>query len=199
MAHPDIQLTDEARKKFREFLAAEDKDHQAIYLAIQGYGPGGFQYVLDIIDEADAEDHAIVDFGDFKMLVDPISVEHLDGVTIDFLQRGLESGFHFENPNKRWKNPVAQAVQEVLDTQINPAVGGHGGWVTLLDVKDGTAYISLGGGCQGCGMADVTLKQGIEVAILDAVPEIRTVLDSTDHAAGTNPYYQPEKGGASPF
>lgn len=128
------------------------------------------------------------------MLVDPASAAKLDGVTIDFLQRGLESGFHFENPNSRWEDPVAKAVQEVLDTQINPSVAMHGGYVELLDVKDDTAFISLGGGCQGCGMADVTLKQGIEVAITGAVPEIHQVLDSTDHAAGDNPYYQPEKG-----
>jgi Fe-S cluster biogenesis protein NfuA len=71
--------------------------------------------------------------------------------------------------------------------------------VALLDVRDNRAYIRLSGGCQGCGMADVTLKQGIEVAIKKAVPEIVEVLDSTDHASGTNPYYQPTKGGVSPF
>ena len=133
------------------------------------------------------------------MLVEPGSIEALEGVTIDFVQRGLESGFHFENPNSQWKDPVAKAVQEVLDTQINPSVAGHGGFVSLLDVKESTAYIALGGGCQGCGMADVTLKQGIEVAITSAVPEISAVLDTTDHAAGENPYYQPSKDGDSPF
>ena len=199
MAALNFQITDEARKKFREFLAAEEQEGQAIYLGIQGYGPSGFQYVLDIVDPQETENVDRLDCEDFQILVDQASTEYLDGVSIDFLSRGLESGFHFENPNKRWKDPLAQTVQEVLDSQINPSVASHGGWVTLLDVKKDTAYISLGGGCQGCGMADVTLKQGIEVAILDAVPEIRSVLDTTDHAAGENPYFDPAKGGASPF
>jgi len=84
-------------------------------------------------------------------------------------------------------------VQEVLDRQINPGVASHGGFVDLLDVRDGAAYVQLGGGCQGCAQVDVTLRQGIEVAIKAAVPEVTRVVDSTDHAAGTNPYFQPAK------
>jgi len=71
--------------------------------------------------------------------------------------------------------------------------------VLLLDVKDGIAHITFWGGCHGCGMADMTLKQGVAVTIQEAVPEIRQVLDTTDHAGGTNPYYQASKGGASPM
>ena len=200
MSDLHIELTDAARQKFIEFLEAEEDDGLAIRLEVAGRGPHGFNYLLDFVVEADeAERNVVLDFGAFRMLVDPGSVGSLDGATIDFVQRGLESGFHFENPNSQWKDPVANAVQQVLDTQINPSVAGHGGFVALLDVKDSTAYVALGGGCQGCGMADVTLKQGIEVAIKSSVPEIETVLDTTDHAAGENPYYQPAKGGESPF
>ncbi len=196
----EIHLTDTARQKFVEFLEAEDEEGLAIRLAIGGRGPQGLNYQLDVVNEADeAGEHIVLDQGAFRLLVEPDSAEQLNGVEIDFLQRGLESGFHFENPNSQWTDPTAKAVQEVLDTQINPSIAGHGGWVNLLDVKDDTAYIALGGGCQGCGMADVTLKQGIEVAIMNAVPEIEQVLDSTDHATGENPYYQPSKGGDSPF
>jgi Fe/S biogenesis protein NfuA len=84
-------------------------------------------------------------------------------------------------------------VQELIDTSINPAVAGHGGYVELLDVKDNTAYIAMGGGCQGCGAADITLKAGIERLIKEEIPEIAEVLDTTDHAAGSNPYYTPGK------
>ena len=90
--------------------------------------------------------------------------------------------------------PEAQAIQLLLDEQVNPAVASHGGYISLIDVADDRAYIQLGGGCQGCGMADVTLKQGVEVAIMEAVPSIVEVIDSTDHAGGTNPYYQGAKG-----
>ena len=75
----------------------------------------------------------------------------------------------------------------------------HGGHIALVDVQEDTVYIRLEGGCQGCGMADVTLKQGIETEIKRAVPKISSVLDATDHAGGTNPYYQPGKSGMSPL
>jgi Fe/S biogenesis protein NfuA len=84
-------------------------------------------------------------------------------------------------------------VQDLIDTMINPAVAGHGGFVELLDVKDNKVYLQMGGGCQGCGAADITLKSGIERLIKEELPEIDEVLDATDHAAGTNPYYTPGK------
>ena len=81
----------------------------------------------------------------------------------------------------------------MLDTAINPAVAGHGGMVSLLDVKDNTVYLQMGGGCQGCGMADVTLRQGVERMIREEVPEVLEIIDLTDHAAGQNPYYTASK------
>jgi Fe/S biogenesis protein NfuA len=81
----------------------------------------------------------------------------------------------------------------LLDTAINPAVAGHGGMVSLLDVKDNTVYLQMGGGCQGCGAADVTLRQGVERMIREEVPEVLEIIDLTDHAAGQNPYYAASK------
>lgn len=86
---------------------------------------------------------------------------------------------------------IREHVQQVLDDDINPAVAAHGGVVRLIEVKDNVVYIQMGGGCQGCGQADVTLKQGIETAIRGAVPAVGDILDVTDHAAGRNPYYTP--------
>ncbi len=103
-------------------------------------------------------------------------------------------------PKPGLETPEGKLIQALLDERVNPAVASHGGHISLVDVQDDTVYIRLEGGCQGCGMADVTLKQGIETEIKQAVPNITAVLDVTDHAGGTNPYYQPGKGGAmSPF
>ena len=88
---------------------------------------------------------------------------------------------------------VPQRVLQVLEEQINPAIASHGGYAELVAVEDSIAYLRLAGGCQGCGMAAVTLSQGIEVAILDNVPEITEVIDVTDHASGANPYYEAAK------
>jgi len=84
-------------------------------------------------------------------------------------------------------------VQELIDSTINPAVAGHGGFIELLDVKDNKVYLSMGGGCQGCGAADVTLRSGIERLIKEELPEVEEILDATDHGAGQNPYYTPSK------
>ena len=83
---------------------------------------------------------------------------------------------------------IRAKVQDLLDTAINPAVAGHGGVLSLVDVKDKMVYLQMGGGCQGCGMADVTLKHGVEMMIREEVPEVVDIIDMTDHAAGQNPY-----------
>ena len=88
---------------------------------------------------------------------------------------------------------MAEAVQRSLDDKINPAVASHGGFVELVAIENDTAYLRFGGGCQGCGMINVTLKQGVERILFEDVPTLSRVLDVTDHASGTNPYYQPAK------
>jgi Fe/S biogenesis protein NfuA len=88
---------------------------------------------------------------------------------------------------------LKEKVQALIDNMINPAVAGHGGFVDLIDVKDNKVYLQMGGGCQGCGAADVTLKSGIERLIKEELPEVEEVLDTTDHASGANPYYAPSK------
>ena len=195
-----VTLTDAARDKILALLAAEGREGLALRFAIDGRGPGGFQYKLGFVGpEEQRADDTVVEAGGVRVYVDPASAENLKGTTIDFVETPTQSGFKIDNPNPVWSDPKALAVQKVLDEEINPAVAAHGGFVTLLEVKDDVVYIALGGGCQGCGMVDVTLKQGIEVRIREAVPEIRDIIDSTDHAGGKNPYYRPSKGGASPY
>ena len=104
--------------------------------------------------------------------------------------------YHDAIPKPGLDTPDGRAILQVLDERINPSIASHGGHISLIDVKDDRAYVRLEGGCQGCGMADVTLKQGVEVEIKNVVPNIIAVLDVTDHAEGSNPYYSPGKGGA---
>jgi len=91
--------------------------------------------------------------------------------------------------NQEQSPDLKTRVQELIDTMINPAVAGHGGYVELIDVQDKRVYLQMGGGCQGCGAADITLKAGIERLLREEIPEIVEILDTTDHASGTNPYY----------
>jgi len=98
-------------------------------------------------------------------------------------------GFHVVGQSNRTPQEQFQLVQHLLNTEINPTVSAHGGSFTLVDVRDNNVYVRLGGGCQGCGMANVTLKQGFEKRLRQLMPELNQLVDVTDHASGHTPYY----------
>ena len=150
-----------------------------------------FRYEIALEDPRErAADDLAVEIDGLTVVADPTSAADLAGATIDLDPEITGGGLRIDNPNEGWQDPLARAVQDILDRQINPGVGSHGGMVSLVDVKDGTAYMRFGGGCQGCAAVDVTLKQGVETAIRAAVPAITAIVDVTDHEAGANPYYQ---------
>jgi Fe/S biogenesis protein NfuA len=210
---PILSVSDKARKRVLEIRSGEEGgDALALWVEVAGAAGGEWAYDLyfDVPDEAAAED--VVQHGDDLTIVIPWdSVERLHGATLDMSRDLLNPGLVINNPNKPpqppgpaspqithgppadLSGPVPQRVQQVLDQQINPSLASHGGQATLVAIEDSTAYLRLGGGCVGCGMATVTLSQGIEVAIKEAVPEIEHVVDVTDHASGTNPYYEAAK------
>ena len=194
-----ITITAPAAAKITEMIESKGLGEVALRVAIQGRGPGGFMYQLQFINLEDkTPEDSLVETEGLSVIIDPATAENMDGSTIDFVDEIAERGFKIDNPNPLWKDPLSIKVQDVIDNQINPAIASHGGFVMLLDVEDDKAFIQLGGGCVGCGMVDVTLKSGIEVMIKDSIPEIAHVIDTTDHASGQNPYYQPSKGGQSP-
>jgi Fe/S biogenesis protein NfuA len=141
--------------------------------------------------------------GGLTLVVPADSVAQVRGSVLDL----SDGGMVIENPNQPpaagspamagppadLSGDVAQRILQVLEQQINPSIAAHGGRADLVAVEDEAAYLRLSGGCAGCGMASVTLSQGIEVALRDSVPEITRVIDVTDHAAGTNPYYEAAK------
>ena len=134
------------------------------------------------------------------------SIDKVRGATLDLSGPG-STGMVINNPNRPpaagspgmgrppadLTGDMAQRVMQVLEQQINPSIAAHGGAAELVAVEDDVAYLRLSGGCQGCGLASVTLTQGIEVAIREAVPEVVRVADVTDHASGSNPYFESAK------
>ena len=192
---PKISFTEEAVAKLRDAIANYPEPVAGLRLKIMGRGPEGFQHVLSMVEKgAEPPDDVVVEAEGLTVYVESRNLDYLHGVSIDYQSKGPgASGLEFDNPNPLWLDPIAAAVQEIIDSYINPSIASHGGYVNLLDVRDQRAYIEMGGGCQGCGMANVTLKQGIEVAIKEAVPSVQEVVDSTDHASGTNPYFQQSK------
>jgi Fe/S biogenesis protein NfuA len=222
-AEPTLAITEQAIEKVMGFGAqSEDPENQAMWVEVTGVSGGDYVYNISLkaLDAARQGD-AVQRRGGLAIVVPESSVEKLRGATLDWSEGLAQSGLTLVNPNRPpapadlpmmspsmappasppidapppadLSGDAAQRVIQVIDQQINPAIAEHGGRAELVAVEEDTAYLRLGGGCQGCGMATVTLGQGIEVAITGAVPEIARVVDVTDHAAGTNPYFESAK------
>lgn len=199
-----LTVTPNAIEKVREFRAGvDDPDAQAMWVSITGVHRGEFTYDLALrpLDTAGPDDE-VQDVDGLPVVIAGSDADNLRGATIDWSDDLMRGGLTVSNPNRpqvvtaaagngELSGDVATRVSQVIDRRINPAIAQHGGRAVLDRVEDGVAFVRLGGGCQGCGMATVTLDQGIESAILESVPEIRQVVDVTDHTAGENPYYQP--------
>ena len=189
-----IKITDIAQQKIREAIKNNTDSVIGIRMLAQAHSPFQVQYGLAFVTEKGAGPNDIViNFEGFNIYIEEELSEYLEGVTLDF-QDGLHgSGFKFlDTPRvpKEYKGTIAEKVVKVIDEEINPSIAGHGGFVSLVDIKGTEVIIRMGGGCQGCGMANVTLKEGIEVALKRAIPEITAIYDVTEHANGKNPYYK---------
>lgn len=198
---PLVELTEEARAQIRSALAAADPPRRWLRLRVTSTGHGFDYHLQGLIEDEILDGDLRVEQGGFALVVDADSAERLRGTRIDYRETLLERGFRFDNPNvpaspvlpegerTDLEGPLPDRVRRLLDTEINPAIAVHGGHVRLVDVREGQVYLAFGGGCHGCGMVDVTLKQGIERRIREAVPEVVGVVDTTDHSSGESPYY----------
>jgi Fe/S biogenesis protein NfuA len=151
---------------------------------------------------AAAPDAVVVTLDGMRLVIPATSVPRLRGATLDVATDG--SGMVLINPNEApdpakpaaftdeadLSSPLAQQIVKVLEEQVNPSIAGHGGFAQLVGAEGDTVWLRLGGGCQGCASSKLTLRQGIEVAIKEAIPAIVNVIDVTDHQAGDNPYYK---------
>ncbi len=195
-----IQFTDLARDAVLRFADMGGNGEPAVRIQVASPSPLDPRYEITLIDDDEKREEDLV-FGQqgFDVVVDPESAKLLDGASVDWVETLQESGFKVENPNlapigsKPLEGPLADRVQQVIDQYVNPGVAQHGGRVTLVEVRDDIVYLQMGGGCQGCGMASVTLSQGIERILKEQVPEIVGIEDVTNHAAGDSPYFTAEK------
>ena len=202
-----LDMTNAAYNKVTGFLhQVAEPERQAMWVEVTGTSANQWTCSISLrpLDAAAPYD-AIVRHRDLAIVIPERDFDKVRGATIDWLEDPFgTSGLRVDNPNTPspaigapppadLSGDVAQRVIQVLDQQVNPTIAAHGGRAELVGVEQGTAYLRLGGGCQGCGMATVTLSQGIERAIIQAVPEITNVVDVTDHQSGTNPYFEAAK------
>ena len=201
ITEPVIQVTEVALAKILELRAAEDEpDGLGLRIEITGTRGADFTYDLAFEPLVDCADDDVVHEQDGLAIVVPAaSVEDLHGATLDLPTNRDQGGLVLRNPNRPSTPQLGAAIEltgtpeekvrRLLDVQVNPAIAAHGGFASLVKVEGPAAYITMGGGCQGCAMSALTLREGIESAILANVPEITEVIDTTDHAVGENPYY----------
>jgi Fe/S biogenesis protein NfuA len=190
-----VTFTEDAKAHVVGFLA-EESEPLAVRLEVLDSSPLAPKYDLSLIEESEKEsDDEIYEQGGFEVVVPKSSVDLLQDARVDWVESMQGSGFKVENPNivpigdGLAEGPVADRVKQVIEMQVNPAIASHGGSVTLIEVRDDVVYLEMMGGCQGCGMAAVTLAQGIRRIIMENVPEVRDIVDVTNHDAGDNPYY----------
>ena len=186
-----LALDEAAARKLAEMRDAGRFDGSALRVSVREHG-AAFRYALERVDAESREaDDTIVEAAGIVFYLDARSVPLLRGATLQYVESLSGGGFRFENPNRPplLDLPLAGAVQRLLDEQINPGIAAHGGRVALIDVQGGRVVVEFGGGCQGCGMADLTLREGVTATLRGAIPEITEVVDATDHEAGESPYH----------
>jgi Fe/S biogenesis protein NfuA len=197
-----VRLTDGALERILDLRSGET-DGESLALRIEVTGSNGSDYTYDLsfepVDEVGDGHHVSVQ-GGLSVVVPDDSVDRLAGATLDLPANPNQGGLVLRNPNR--PNPLGaspdeldltgelpEKVQQLLDQQINPALASHGGMAELVGVEGEKVYIRMGGGCQGCSLSMMTLRDGITTMIKDALPEVTDVIDVTDHAAGENPFY----------
>src|SRR5262245_36121334 len=186
-----LVLDPAAERKLAEMREAGRFDGSALRVSVSERG-AAFRYALELVDAGTrADGDAVVEAAGIRFYVDAASVPLLRGATLHYVESLSGGGFRFENPNRPrlLGLPLAEGVQRVLDERINPGIGVDGGRVAVVDVAGGGGGGECGGGWQGCGMADVTLREGVSATLREALPEIAAVVDVTDHEAGENPYH----------
>ena len=201
-----FNIAEKAIGKIIELREQEPGDSDyALFLQIDGMQGNQFTYDLSFLDAKEArEDDVQLQFGKLPVIIAAKDKDNFDGASLN-LSEDLNS-LEMDNPNTPSPNilntseplpeltgELAEKVQTILDQQINPAIASHGGVAKLVNVEGNDIYLQLGGGCQGCGMAQVTLSQGIEASLREAIPEIGNIIDATDHASGDNPYFEGSK------
>lgn len=192
-------VTPEAIARILELREQED-DPASLALRVEITGTNGVEYAYDLtfdpVAEADDAD-AVYHQGGLPVVVPTGSIEQLQGATLD-VPAGGGPGLVLRNPNRpdplsgkhlELTGTIAEQVQQLLVQQINPGLASHGGFAELKGVEGTVVYVTMGGGCQGCAVSAMTLRDGIARSIRESIPEVTDVIDTTDHAAGENPFY----------
>lgn len=193
---PKIHVTEDAKAHFKALLDKEEMPGMGLRLFVDAPGKPTAEVSLAFCPPGDHRGGDIkIEYADFNIYVDRSSVSYLEEAEIDYKTNDLAGQLVITAPNLRGDKlkadaSLAEKVNYVLHHEVNPNLASHGGIVSLVEITpENEVVLRFGGGCHGCGMADVTLKQGIEKTLIEKFPEITKIVDITDHTKGENPYY----------
>lgn len=190
-----LTLSDRAKEVVESYLDQSGGELSALRITMVG-SPVAPQFELTLVGPTEHRDEETpMEIDGITVLIDEAQVETLEGANVDFVERVNESGFEVKlaagaGRKTSPSGPLAERVTEVLNSQINPAIASHGGAIELIDVQGTEIYFEMTGGCQGCAMSRMTLRQGVERMVRKAVPEVTVIHDVTDHASGSNPFFE---------
>ncbi|MGK2958268.1 MAG: NifU family protein [Acidimicrobiales bacterium] len=197
---PIVIVSEKARTEILAMRSAEaEGDTLALAIAVTGHSGNEYAYELTFEPLGDLPNGVqLYQSGDLPVAIGEDDEHRLRGSVLDLVD---PTGLVLRNPNRppppvvpgslELTGTVEERLAQLLEGEINPMLASHGGFAAMDRVEDGVAYLSMGGGCQGCGLAQMTLTEGIKTSVLEQIPEITTVVDITDHGAGTNPFYDP--------
>lgn len=184
-----LTFTEAARERVLEFLQDFGSDGALRISLAEGSSPFAPEFELELIEAGDQESGDIaIEVAGIATWASAASAARLEGAVVDFVAGAFELALAPLAGDALPGGDLAARVAEVIENRVNPAVAAHGGRIALVGVQNGVAYVRMNGGCQGCGLAAVTLRQGVERMLREAVPEIVGLQDVTDHASGRNPF-----------
>lgn len=190
-----INISDTAQQHFRKLIEREAVPGLGVRLSAVNPGKPNADARLEFAEPRDLDGNEwAVDCDGFTLYVDGDSVAWLDGAEIDCVQLGVNASLQIRAPKIKGQAPAESAslverVRWVVENEVNPQLAQHKGRVSVEQVtSEGVVFLRFGGGCNGCGLVDVTLKQGIEKTLIARVPGVTEVRDVTDHSTGDAPY-----------
>ena len=191
-----VEITESAQEYLRDLLSKQDGNHVGIRVFIADPGtPMAETCIAYCRTGEEQSDDIRVDYPHFPAWIDANSERFLVDALVDYAEDRMGGQLTIKAPNAKVPNvsedsPIEDRINYLLHSQVNPSLASHGGMVSLVEVvEDSIAVLQFGGGCQGCGMVDMTLKDGVEKTLLEQLPELTAVRDVTDHSVTENAYF----------
>jgi Fe/S biogenesis protein NfuA len=201
-----IEITPAARDRIQGLVEAEVVRDPALRIELDPSAntPLSREYAISLVEREDRKKTEIaINVDNIRVFLNLDTSNLLSGANVDWVDEDGRTGFRVIDPNARRaparsaadgdapsaSGALAERIQRIFEEEVNPRIASHGGAVELVDVDEGTLYVRMSGGCQGCAASAATLRMGIERMVREAVPEVQEIVDVTDHTAGSNPYY----------